>query len=1644
MYKRLFLRGKQCLVFTLLACFLLSAIAGHFQVLKTYAASGDTYFIEGMDWNSPMDLYDAGYLRDFTFNGGSPLVLNDPYSESDTFSIAFSLPTGFLRGTIFDPQFLLLPATSEDPEEAFVRNIRLENQGEENDLHRIWYTSQSTVFDGNQISFSTNGAYFSWHEMFYVDENLNDVYAMSGDVPPSGSYYLVCLFYDEDILSYASGVTIPASFFIAEDPVYIDNPAAPAGENTTPPDAEPAVRGEKVTLDVSVYAGDTMVPSVDVIAYSSRGVCFGYTPCTAYAGEKISLSITPTGADEDLQYAYLFPSRKNGSAFEAVVPEDGHLDVYLEPLMSGITLSGHVYDENGSPVAGATVSCSARNCAGMSFSSLTNSSGFYRITDITAAGGLTSSASKKGYTLESYTFPDSSVLPGASLTHDYTLPAKAQAFTLKITGPADADLIYSVANRCTASSFASVKDPSGRKLDGDFVLIGTDQLAFYPAASEDISDVYTLQISSSYFKDSTLTLLSGQEGILTLNRLAGIHATASTAQDLPGTIHLLGFTPSGASLFTCSGSGPDLMELFVLEDASATISLVGYSDELSSCQPRSLSDLPDALLSGAYSDTTEIASGTITDLGQLSLPYLSSSSFFLDASYFTASGGGAKVGDTISVSGHLASSKYDFEVTALRVYAWNPASSSANAIVTASFKENSLIINGKTVPASLYSGSQDYWNIGRQILLPEPVKGPLDFSCKLETLISSNMEVVVEADIVSGGSTHRAELIGTQPLSGSPISLKTPARTASGVVKCSGNGLPDQNVSVWAGNTLIGSATCDPYGFWNLRGQIPVDGKNARSYRLHATCGGYSTKESILLYDPASAACEQIYMTENGKAIPDSYVWTPSSSFSFEAVVDNPSSVRDDACFYAMCSDGSVISLAAHPGRTLDAVSGISRQVFVSDPYSFGEKGLLPTKTWLSYSGRTSETKTYSERAPLYPSDTPEFPRDHISWETVSEQTLDRLPTPSEIGTGMAMTTLFSEISSSDFASLSGNNSNHMTLYGDDQKDLYEVYISFEEDLTSFGIYDMGDKRYYRSDTYFYDASSIPAPLSVLSKESGNTVLLSSVCLVPNSSFVEGINYANDAAMVLSKFLDPTGTVEFTLETGVEHLLRSSPKTAPFASVMKYVGIGDLINLINTSSAGFELRQKTNALEKDLQMLAFLEKYENLLAGESDVNKALGSVNLARSELDRAMDFQRDYIACSLELGLVDLICNNADKVGGPTGAFAKAFNALLGPIKNAMMDAIKAMGADSSWAEAQGTVTEAKLKFIEATGLNHEQLMEFFAKSEEGVFTDESILKMIRKAMNGEDDEEDEADDPEGSEEEDEEEFPDDGSCECEDSEDFVPIIDPSGFVYEAVASNRISGAVVTLYGEGMVPFDAEHYEQVNPVTSDAEGHYAWDVPEGNWYVQVYLPDYEEASSQFDPAATVSIDGINYLPVLPPQLDVNIPVMNMDAPQAFIARSGDGLYLVFDKYMQEDTVLGGVTFTGLSGDVTLVPVNSEVSPAHTPVCGGMTLATLYEVRFSGSPDALDLSSVSAALDASVLGYNGVSSASTAVYDPSYVLEDLSNKTPSPQENPDRENLEEQTASSSPVPLIAGTLVLLAAGGGAGAYFYRRKKRSAK
>lgn len=150
---------------------------------------------------------------------------------------------------------------------------------------------------------------------------------------------------------------------------------------------------------------------------------------------------------------------------------------------------------------------------------------------------------------------------------------------------------------------------------------------------------------------------------------------------------------------------------------------------------------------------------------------------------------------------------------------------------------------------------------------------------------------------------------------------------------------------------------------------------------------------------------------------------------------------------------------------------------------------------------------------------------------------------------------------------------------------------------------------------------------------------------------------------------------------------------------------------------------------------------------------------------------------------------------------------------------------------------------------------------------------------------------------------------------------MDPSGFICEAVESNRVEGVTCTLYyspnadGSDAVEWDASEFSQENPLISDAMGYYEWYVPEGWWQVRYEKDGYAVAYS-------------DWLPVPPPQTEVNIAMTSLDSPKVKdIYVYQNEIDIEFTQYMNTYTVSDKTFTVSLDGENVsgkLVPVNPE------------------------------------------------------------------------------------------------------------------------
>lgn len=207
-------------------------------------------------------------------------------------------------------------------------------------------------------------------------------------------------------------------------------------------------------------------------------------------------------------------------------------------------------------------------------------------------------------------------------------------------------------------------------------------------------------------------------------------------------------------------------------------------------------------------------------------------------------------------------------------------------------------------------------------------------------------------------------------------------------------------------------------------------------------------------------------------------------------------------------------------------------------------------------------------------------------------------------------------------------------------------------------------------------------------------------------------------------------------------------------------------------------------------------------------------------------------------------------------------------------------------------------------------------------------------------------------------------------------PIHDPSGYVYEAVPDNRVEGVQASIYYketkenmygdpyEEVVLWDAEEYAQKNPLFTDENGMYQWDVPQGLWQVKFEKDGYQTAFSE-------------WLPVPPPQLDVNIGIVQNKQPEVTEARAyEEGVEVQFDKFMDLSTLTTDniyVTANGekLTGEIRMV--DSTLADEYASEEDANALRYASRVRFvPEQPLSVTTGEVRVTVSRNVLSYAGI------------------------------------------------------------------------
>lgn len=168
--------------------------------------------------------------------------------------------------------------------------------------------------------------------------------------------------------------------------------------------------------------------------------------------------------------------------------------------------------------------------------------------------------------------------------------------------------------------------------------------------------------------------------------------------------------------------------------------------------------------------------------------------------------------------------------------------------------------------------------------------------------------------------------------------------------------------------------------------------------------------------------------------------------------------------------------------------------------------------------------------------------------------------------------------------------------------------------------------------------------------------------------------------------------------------------------------------------------------------------------------------------------------------------------------------------------------------------------------------------------------------------------------------------------------LVDPSGYVYEAVTDNYIENAIVTAWfkeDEDAEPviWDAAEDGQVNPLYTDSRGFYAWDTPEGLWQVVVEKPGYDTWRSE-------------WLTVPPVQTDVNAALISQADPFVEWYQVNERqIDIQFSQFMDPESV-DGIEVKNASGSTISYILGYDTSRTDAD---GKVYADYYNLRLNGA-----------------------------------------------------------------------------------------------
>ncbi len=869
----------------------------------------------------------------------------------------------------------------------------------------------------------------------------------------------------------------------------------------------------------------------------------------------------------------------------------------------------------------------------------------------------------------------------------------------------------------------------------------------------------------------------------------------------------------------------------------------------------------------------EVSDGVISKVQVNDVPRFQETKFYYTTTntYFNVEKPSITAGNYLTLSAHL-----DFKPEyADKV---NGVSLSIDLPDGCQLVENSAIANRQSVTHTKNGNRVTF------TLTPEQYQSTLRF-CIIPVL---NKNYTITAIASFDGDRKVQQPIGTAQFEAKGLSLSVPPLTASSNVIISGTAKGYSEVAIYDNDVLIGKTTSKADGTWSAQAEL----FKPRSHSFHDIYAKIITENGMALtsetkqveYDKNGLVPEKVTMTYyngwlkkniyvefnllDGTTTPSSYQFNQIGDFTFLAdFTRNDTTQIKNVNIKVLNTDGTV--------RTLPAIYDTKQNHWVATT-KYTSANRLPQNVTVEYD--------LSSNSPIY--------------DEYTEKEMNTLINNMLIEVDNAYNGCELEIISEDDKSISFV----ATTNGYETKENFKITVLDYEQIIKeyanklvcqikndtadicFVIYDNDD---IKSGIVVWDNFN-RAAFDISTENVTHTNMLRQRLIVP---FI----ISSASGVILNIY-------EYNKKKEIITLWRNIYKSEITTRNKLYK---NMVNYLNAKCPDGSYKIKD-------------DYYRNRLENEVDQYSSLKQEYL--SDFKKVLDIQQKKLKqlCTLK-GIANVAFSSGGLIFKGTG---KVFEKVNGAILRRLGKAMTNLGTGALIEFSSQATSQALGYKLENQSKDPEKIISDWYETKSIELTNENarIVKSIRGAYSKCDKEPETPNINEDEPTDDKSDFRGQGS---------TPILDPSGYVYEAVTSNRLQGVTATVYQkaqkedmygditEEAVAWNAEDYSQKNPLITDQDGFYRWDVPQGMWQVKYEKEGYETMYS-------------DWLPVPPPQLDVNIGMYQGIAPQVEKMRGFEsGIVIDMSKYMKPETYGKNsitVTRNGQKVNGTIIMLNAEVN----------------------------------------------------------------------------------------------------------------------